>query len=81
MAIVFGGCLMICCCGICCNCCNKEEDKEGATKLGAKCGSCLWSWTIVGIWIWGIVVIANKEVEAPWTNYKGEKIMCPMIGN
>ena len=81
MAIVFGGCLMICCCGICCNCCNKEEDKEGATKQGAKCGSCLWSWTIVGMWIWGIVTIANKEVEAPWTNYKGENIMCPMVGN
>ena len=60
---------------------NKEKDKEGATKIGTKCGSCLWSVAVLVMYIWGIVVIANKEVDATWTNYRGEKIMCPMVGN
>ena len=43
MAITFGGCLATCCCGCICNCMHKEEDKEAATKSGAKCCSCLVS--------------------------------------
>ncbi len=82
MLILFGGCLMICCCGCLCSCCAKtEEDKETVTKFGAQCGGCLWSIAITGMWIWGIVTIANKSVDAPWTNYRGEKIMCPLVGN
>lgn len=82
MLILFGGCLMVCCCGCLCDCCAKtEEDKETVTKFGAQCGGCLWSITIIGMWIWGIVTIANKSVEAPWTNYRGENIMCPLVGN
>ena len=80
MAIFFGGCLLMCCCGMCCHCINKEKDKEGATKMGTKCGSCLWSLAVSVMWIWGIVVMANKEVDGVWTNYKGERIMCPLIG-
>ncbi len=71
MLILFGGCLMICCCGCLCSCCvKKEEDKETVTKFGAQCGGCLWSIAITGMWIWGIVTIANKSVDAPWTNYR-----------
>ena len=82
MTIMFGGCLMICCFGCLCGCCvKKEEDKETVTKFGAQCGGCLWSIAITGMWIWGIVTIANKSVDAPWTNYRGEKIMCPLVGN
>ena len=61
MSVLFGGCLFVCCCGMCCHCINKKEDQEGATALGTKCGGCLWSLAISVMWIWGIVVIANKE--------------------
>jgi len=81
MAITFGGCFGICCCGVCCNCCSSEEDKEEMTKLGSKTCSCLVSVTILVMYIWGIVVIANKEVDAPWVDYRGDAIRCPMIGN
>lgn len=80
MSVFFGGCLFVCCCGMCCHCINKKEDQEGATALGTKCGGCLWSLAIIVMWIWGIVVIANKEVKGEWTNYMGDPILCPMIG-
>lgn len=80
MSVLFGGCLFVCCCGMCCHCINKKEEQQGATALGTKCGGCLWSLAISVIWIWGIVVIANKEVKGEWTNYKGDPILCPMIG-
>jgi hypothetical protein len=80
MSVFFGGCLFVCCCGMCCHCINKKEDQEGATALGTKCGGCLWSLAISVMWIWGIVVIANKEVKGEWTNYMGDPILCPMIG-
>ena len=80
MLILFGGCLMVCCFGCLCGCCvKKEEDKEVVVKFGAQCGGCLWSIAVVAMWIWGIVTIANKSVDAPWTNYRGENIMCPLI--
>jgi hypothetical protein len=79
MAVMFGGCLMVCCCGMCCNCINKEEDKESATIAGSKCGSCLWAVAISTMWIWGIVVIANKEIDAPWTDWEGHPIMCQLV--
>ena len=81
MLIFFGGCVFICCCGCLCHCANKEEDRNGAVALGTKCGSCFWSIAITAMWIWGIVVIANKEVNGVWTNYRGENIMCPLVGN
>ena len=80
MSVLFGGCLFVCCCGMCCHCINKKEEQEGATALGTKCGGCLWSLAISVMWIWGIVVIANKEVKGEWTNYMGDPILCPMIG-
>lgn len=81
MLVFFGGCVLVCCCGCLCHCVNKEEDREGAVGIGTKCGSCVWSIAITAIWIWGIVVIADKEVNGVWTNYRGENIMCPLVGN
>lgn len=81
MLVFFGGCVLVCCCGCLCHCANKEEDRNGAVTLGTKCGSCFWSIAITAMWIWGIVVIANKEVNGVWTNYRGENIMCPLVGN
>lgn len=81
MAVVFGGCLGICCCGILCNCCSSEENREGATKGGTTSCSCLLSIAILVMYIWGIVVIANKDVDAPWVDYRGNAIRCPLVGN
>ena len=78
---MFGGCLLICCCGIVCSCATKsEEDKSAFVKLGTSCVSCVWAIAIAAMWIWGIVVIANKEVDAPYWDWKGNKIMCPLVG-
>ena len=79
MTIIFGGCLATCCCGCICNFMHKEEEKAAATKGGSKCCSCLISVAILVMYIWGIVVMANKEIEAPWTDYLGNPIMCPLI--
>lgn len=80
MAVVFGGCLFICCCGMACSFASKnQEDHESFVQLGTKCGSCLWSVAMLTIWIWGIVVIANKEVNAPWYDWEGKPIMCPLV--
>ena len=81
MAIVFGGCFVVCCCGILCSCCSSEENRESASKGTTSCTSCLFSIVILVMYVWGIVVIANKEVNAPWTNYRGDAIMCPLVGN
>lgn len=81
MIVIFGGCTFICFCGIGCSCIFKNsEDTETWVKLGTNCGGCLLSLLIVVLWIWGIVVIANKEVEAPWNDWEGNEIMCPLIG-
>lgn len=81
MIIVFGGCLFVCCCGMGCSCATKDkDDKDSFVKLGTNCGACIWSIAITSMWIWGIVVIANKEVDAPFWDWKGNKIMCPLVG-
>ena len=80
MIIVFGGCLFVCCCGMGCMCAtNKEEDKEAYVKLGTSCGSCICSIGIASMWIWGIVVIGNKKVDAQYWDWKGPQIMCTLI--
>lgn len=81
MIVTFGGCGFVCICACCCTFASRNaEDSESFVKLGTNCGSCLLSIAIISLWIWGIVVIANKEVEAPWTDWKGNDIMCPLIG-
>ena len=81
MAVVFGGCGFVCICACCCTIASKSaEDSESFVKLGTSCGSCLLSVAIISMWIWGIVVIANKDVDAPWKDWKGNEIMCPLVG-
>lgn len=79
MIIIFGGCLATCCCGCICSACNKESDREAMTKVGSNGCGCLVSIAILVMYIWGIVVIANKDIEAPWSDYLGNPIMCPLI--
>jgi hypothetical protein len=73
------GCLCSCCMGAGAGCASQADDKHEAMAVGGKCGSCLTSIAIMIMWIWGIVVIANKEVDAPWTDWEGNKIMCPLV--
>ena len=82
---MFGGCALICFCACCvaCKAANSEEihkDNTECGKLITNCNGCLLSIALTTLWIWGIVVIANKEVEAPWTDWKGDVIMCPLVG-
>jgi hypothetical protein len=78
--VIVGGCLFICCCGMGCACVSRQaEDSETFVKLGTQCGSLLFTIATVSLWIWGIVVIANKEVEAPWWDWEGKSIFCPLI--
>ena len=79
MTIVFGGCLGICCCACFCSACNKEENSEAMAKTGSNGCGCLLSIAILVMYVWGIVVIANKEIQAPWTDYRGYNIMCPLV--
>ena len=85
MGVMFGGCALICFCACCvaCKVANSEEihkDNTECGKLITNCNGCLLSIALTTLWIWGIVVIANKEVEAPWTDWKGDTIMCPLVG-
>jgi hypothetical protein len=74
------GCLCSCCMSLGASCSADEEEKSAASKLGGTCGSCLTSIALTTMWIWGIVVIANKEVDAPWTDWEGNQIYCPLVG-
>jgi len=55
-----------------------SDPSAGFTILAGACG-CVWAVLLITMWIWGIVVIAGKQVEAPWTSYNGDKIMCPLV--
>ncbi len=83
MGVMFGGCALICFCA-CCMACKKvnseEQDLTDGWLIASNCCGCLVTIALTTLWIWGIVVIANKEVEAPWTDWKGNDIMCPLIG-
>ena len=79
MGLVFGSCIFVCLLGCCCLVFNNSEDKEEKIKITISCCNCLWSCVLLGFWIWGVVVIANKKIEAPWTNWDGKSIMCPLI--
>ena len=80
MILIFGGCVFVCLCGGCCGFIFRNaEDQSTWVKLGANCGSLLCALTVLAFWIWGIVVIANKDVEAPWHDWEGAPIYCPLI--
>ncbi len=80
MVTIFGGCFLGCfahCLGYCSQ--TDENDKEMAGKCMHKCVNVLLSLAITILWIWGIVVIANKEIEAPYYNWEHKSIMCPLV--
>ena len=78
MATVFGGvgliCLMSCCIMSC------GEDCKDCGLCAGYCFTLLWAIAIMALWIWGIVEIANRP-DAPWTNWQGDAIMCPLVGS
>jgi hypothetical protein len=76
MATVFGGCLLLCiftCCLM-----GSSEDCKDCALCSGYCFIFLWAIAITILWIWGIVEIANKP-DAPWTDWKGDPIMCPLV--
>jgi hypothetical protein len=85
----FGPPVLICLIGCCWICKSSDEkrtplidkdddDNVGLNILSMACG-CVWAIIVLVLWIWGIVTIANKDIEAPWVSANGTKIMCPMI--
>ena len=80
--IIGSGCVLTCFCGCLGRCAfggETTEEKDVGMKIGTKCGSCLFSIVITVMWIWGIVMIANKEFDAPYLDWEGNNIMCPLI--
>lgn len=75
------GCGCLCSCCICggASCAADDDGKDSALKLGAGCGNCLTSIALTTMWIWGIVVIANKQVDAPYPNWEGTIVLCPLV--
>jgi len=79
MAVVFGpfAILIIACCCAMGGACAQNEDGLDCCKCLGTCFGCLWSIAICVLWIWGIVMIANKPL-APWTDWQGNSIMCAL---
>ena len=57
---------------------GSDNHSAGFTILGGACG-CIWVVLLITMWIWGIIQIAGKQVEAPWEAYNGDPIMCPLV--
>jgi hypothetical protein len=79
LLVIFGGACLICCVTAVTS--QSEETEEvAAAKICCIYGcGCIWSIAIFVMWVWGISVIANKGVNAPWTDYLGNSIMCPLV--
>jgi len=67
MAVCFGplGVLLIACCCMMMGAGSQDENQLDCCKCLSSCFGCLWSVAILVFWIWGIVVIANKETLGP----------------
>ena len=67
MAVVFGPTvlLIIACCCIMMGNCAQNEDRLDCWQCFISCFGCIWGVAILALWIWGIVVIANKEILGP----------------
>ena len=78
MAIVFGPVVLACIVGCAVMCCT-ASDESNVVKCTMSCFSCLYGIALVFFWIWGIIQIAGKHVEAPWTSHDGGEIMCPLV--
>ena len=76
MGTVFGGIVLICIMS-CCIMSRGDDCKDWGLCVGY-CFTVIWAITIVALWIWGIVEIADKP-KAPWKNWKGESILCPLV--
>ena len=67
MAICFGPLIVLmfqACCLIFLS--SKDDDNENeCAKCLSNCIGCIWSVAIIGWWIYGIVVIADKRINAP----------------
>lgn len=84
----FGPLLLLCCLTCCVTFYSLRDDNEdnndhenttvGLKILTTACG-CLWGVLVFVLWIWGIITIAGKEVDAPWWSANGTDIMCPMV--
>ena len=75
MAVFFGG-VGVFCIGLCCLVSGPEEN--AALAWFWQCLGYIWTLALVVLWIWGIVEIANKP-DAPWTDWQGNTITCPLI--
>lgn len=71
---------LICCCM--CYILSKEDisiDQGFAFECCRSFLTCTWAFTVLFAWIYGIVAIASKNIEAPWVSYDGTPIMCPLV--
>jgi hypothetical protein len=78
MGVVFAPVAVMCV--LCCIIMSKEEFSDNMLiSCCTNCLSCMYGITLLTFWIWGIVVIASKDIDAPWTDHAGNFIMCPLV--
>lgn len=68
MAICFGPLVVLLlwtCCLIFLSSKNSKNDENGCAKCFGNCFGCIWSVAILSWWVFGIVVIADKQINAP----------------
>lgn len=68
MGIVFGPVAVLClgfCWVLVCERGGEGRDGNSCWECCSYCFTLLWSIAIIAYWVWGIVVIANKEVLGP----------------
>ena len=68
---VIGGFIFLLCAAGCC-CCRNPEDREATVRSLASCFSCLITVFVIVMYIYGIVIIAQKE-----TGITGDG--CPLV--
>ena len=82
MCVVFLPLVVICCVACCMSMQSGSDSPSDTTELTkGLCCSCfafVYALAVLILWIWGIVVIAEKNVKAPWVNAKGETVMCDL---
>lgn len=82
MGVIFGPFILLilgCCCWLVCTKESYGQDNTELTHCISKCFGCLWGTTICSLWIWGIVVIANKEVLGPPVIWYNQTVSCPLV--
>ena len=82
MGVMFGPfilLIMYCCITLACNKESESEDLSDNSQCLSQCFGCLWSITILTLWIWGIVVIANKEINGPPVSWYNDTVSCSLV--